>query len=217
MNVALLPAHKPTRLIANLQGDPRVPTNVRTTDATSALTRGIAEYVWSVQQQSQGQYQFVASFDAWAEAEDIREDYPAFVAYTNDNEGNYDPANLSQRVTGVRFADGTYEVGSASLDIMVNCEIWATDPEMRKAMVLQLEEAFNPGEIYGFHLELPHYFNQRASFALLKTTYLGRAPEAMQRFVNARMILAASVPVTRVLGFAELQTVRSILDVSNET
>lgn len=202
MNILELPRHTLTRLITKAD-DVRVPTPFRATDATTALTRGIAEYVsqLSISTLEGRQLQFTKCFDAWAQQED-QATYPSFAAYTNDSDGVYDGANFSPRVGQTRYADGTYEVSSAELAIELKCEIWATDPEERKSLVLMLEEAFQPVEWrYGFVLELPHYFNQRATFGLMKSTYLGGAQEATSGFVNARLFLHASVPVTRVLGF----------------
>lgn len=202
MNVLDLPPHTPTRLIT-LPRDSRVATNSRSTDSTTSLTRGVAEYVSSLSTNVPGgrQLQFIKCFDAWPQPEDLAE-YPSFAAYTNDNDGEYDAANVSPHVGDARYPDGSYEVSSAELNIDLNCEVWATDPEERQALVLMLEEAFAPVEwMYGFRLELPHYFNQRATFAPMKTKYLGGSVEAMQQFVNARIVLRASVPVTRVIGF----------------
>lgn len=202
MNVLELPIHDPTRLIV----DPtlkRVATPYSATDATGALTRGIAEYVASLSLTPNGPPAFVKCFDEWANLEDDAV-YPSFAAYTNDNDAVYEAASMSPNVSMDRYPDGTYEVSSAELAIDVKCEIWANDPEERTLLLRMLEAAFNPVDwMYGFRLELPHYFNQRATFAPDRLTRLGAAQEALQRFVNARMVIHAVVPVTRVLPFAQ--------------
>lgn len=202
MNVLHLPPHAATRLIAK-PGDRRVPTPFRTTDATTALTRGLAEYVAPLVIAVPGgrTLSFASSFDAWAQPED-EADYPSFIAYTNDTDGEYDKARLTPAVTNHRYPDGTYEVVGAELGVDVKCEVWATDPEARAALCLMVEEAFAPVEwMYGFRLELPHYFGQRATFEPGRITYLGDAPDALAGFWKARVIVRASVPVTRLLGY----------------
>lgn len=207
MNVLELPAHEPTRLVTN-PTQRRVPTPYSSTDATGALTRGIAEYAASLSLTPGGPPAFVKCFDEWANLEDDA-CYPSFVAYTNENDGNYEASSFTPNVsTAHRYPDGTYEISSAELAIDVKCEIWANDPNERAQLIAMLEAAFNPVDwMYGFRLELPHYFNQRATFEPSRITRLGGAQEALQRFVNARMIVHANVPVTRVLPFAQARPV----------
>lgn len=203
-----------TRLITNPR-DKRVPTNSRETDATTALTRGVAEYVaqQSIAAAGGRALRFVSSFDTWAQPEDGA-CYPAFVAYTHDVDGGYSDANMSPHTVNHRYPNGTYEVGGSELVIEMKCEVWATDPEERMALVLMLEEAFAPVEwMEGFRLELPHYFNQRASFLPGKVTYLGDAADAMDGYWKARIMLASSVPRTRVLPFAEGKPVLQVQEV----
>lgn len=207
MNVRELPYHEPTRLVTN-PTIIRVPTPYSTVDATGALTRGIAEYVASLSLTPGGPPAFVKCFDEWANLEDDA-DYPSFIAYANDQDGAYEAANFSPNITNSpRYPDGTYEASSAELAIDVKCEVWANDPNERTLLLAMLETAFNPVDwMYGFRLELPHYFNQRATFEPSRLTRLGGAQEALQRFVNARMIVRANVPVTRVLPFAQARPV----------
>lgn len=195
-----------TRLIVS-PTDKRVPTNSRETDATTALSRGVAEYVANQSIVAAGgrALRFATSFDTWAEPAESA-CYPAFIAYTHDADGEYGAANMSPKVSTFRYPDGSYEVSGSSLEIALKCEIWATDPEERMALALMLEEAFAPVEwMEGFRLELPHYFNQRATFLPGKITYLGDAVDVMSGYWKARIIVAASVPRTRVLPFAEGQ------------
>lgn len=209
MNVLELPAHQPTRLIVDAR-DRREPIPTRSTDATTALTRAVAEYAASLGPfvtEDGRTVQFQSSYDAWAQPENLAA-YPAFICYTNDNEGKYDVGNRTPIVSPTRYADGTYEVSSAELELELKCEVWSTDPEERKALVLQLEEAFEPVEwMYGFRLELPHYFNQRATFEPARVTYMGGSGEAIAGFYNARLLVRAAVPKTRVLPFAQVQRI----------
>lgn len=201
MNVYELPQHTPTRVILR-PDDERVPTNFcEGLDAAASLTRGVAEYV--SQLKINGAQAFVKCFDDWATIDDDDGWFPSFIAYTNENDGNYEAANLSPHVGMKRYADGTYEVSSAELAIDVKCEAWANEPYQRSILMKLLEDAFQPVDwMYGFRLELPHYYNQRATFEPLRNVRLGDAQAALQRFVIARFTLRAVVPVTRVLPFA---------------
>lgn len=204
MNVLELPAHDISRLIKD-PTDLRIADAFRCTDATTALTRGIAEYVagMSIVMPSGRQLQFASSYDAWAVPENLA-CYPGFIAYTNDAEGEYDEANNNPQVSNFRYADGSYEVSAVEMTIDIKCEIWANDPEDRQSLMLMLEEGFQPVDwMYGFRLELPHYFHQRATFSPTKNVYMGASQEALAGFYNARMTVRASVPVTRVLSFPQ--------------
>lgn len=204
MNVRDLPEHVTTRLIVSPR-DKRVPTRQRSTDATTALTRGLAEYIASLQPVDfEGRYIPIAKvFDSWAEPED-EADYPSIACYTNGNPGQYEAQSMSPLVNPNRYPDGSYEVSSRTLSVDVKVELWATDPEQRQAIIQALEDAFEPVDwMGGFRLELPHYYGQRATFDGAEVTYMGDTLEANQRFVNAVITMHASVPVTRVLPFAQ--------------
>ncbi len=208
MNVANIPAHQRSRLVM-LPNDLRVPSQQCTTDATSALTRGLAEYMFGLSYVAPGGrfLRFAASFDEWAETEDL-EEFPAFVAYTNGTVGSYAARNLTPTFGSIRYPDGTYEQAASELDISITCEVWANDPEERKNLCKMVEDACSPVDwMSGFRLELPHYFNQRATFDLISMQYLGGEREAKIREVKARFIIGGSVPRTSLQGFPVLRKV----------
>lgn len=214
MNVTNLPEHEKSRLILK-PTDRRVESNFASTDSITALTRGVAEYVMQLEIDAPGgrSIRFSAAFDAWAEPEDTVTEYPRFAAYTNDQEGTYDWASMNRIVSGNRFPDGTWLVTGAEMNVPLYAEIWATDPEERQTLCRMLEQAFNPVDwMQGFRLELPHYYNQRATYELTGITYLGGAQEAQQRFVKARMALKASVPVTQLMPF-KLPKISVLVDI----
>lgn len=201
MNVRDLPAHALSRLITK-PDDKRKATPYATLDATGALTRGIAEYVASLSLDGVVPV-FLKSFDEWADLEDEAV-YPSFIAYCNDSEGTYEGAAMSTRVSGHRYPDGTYEASSAELAIDVKCEAWANDPNQRALLVALLERAFSPVDwMYGFRMELPHYYGQRATYEPQRILRVGGEAEALRRYAIARMTVRATVPVTSVLPFAE--------------
>lgn len=203
MNVRELPAHDLTRLVLD-PNELRQPTQECSTDSTTALTRGLAEYVASLVGPG-GERLFQKCFDAWPRPEDDAS-YPSFVAYTNDNDGDYEAATLAASVSPTRYPNGQYEVSSSALVVDIKCEVHATDPEERQQLCSLLELAFGPVEwMHGFRLALPHYFSQRATYMPSRITYQGAEAEALQSYVNARLIVRGVVPVTRVLPFAQGQ------------
>lgn len=208
MNVMDEQTEPQSRLITR-PNDLRVATPFRSTDATTALTRGLAQYAAGLSIALPGgrSLAFGKSYDAWAEPEDEAEDfYPSFIAYTYGKDGQYEAANLTPTVSKNRYPNGTYEVSGSELAVDIMCDVWATDPEERSGLVLMLEEAFAPVEwMEGFRLELPHYFNQRATFLASTVTYVGDEEDAISRYVKARFIVRGSVPRTRTLGFAQAQ------------
>lgn len=203
-----LTPHDPTRLIID-PNDPAQHTATRLTDAITALTRGVAEYVWE-QNPTVGpggrQVRFVKSFEAFADPNDTVEDasstggYPRFVCWT-EAEGTYDPTGLQRKVVSKdQVAPGKYLVSGDEIDIELYAEAWATDPTERTILTGMLEDLFQPVEwMAGFRLELPHYFNQRATYLPKKVKYFDDDLAATRGHRVSRITLSARVPVCTVV------------------
>jgi len=195
-----------TRLIA--PGDPQpVHTAVRTTDSRTAITRGLAEYVLQVRGESENgrSLSFQKVFENWARPEDQAE-YPSAIAYTT-TMGTYDASRLTSFPSTsqqIPVPDGRYVVTPADYVVPVTLEVWSTDDEERMGLVALLEDAFNPhvGQgRYGFTLELPHYYNVRASFEPTQMGYVDDEASAMSGNRNAIFMLEATMPIVRLVTF----------------
>lgn len=176
----------------------------RETDARTAMTLGLAEYISTLEITGAGGrlFSFNRVYAAWAEPED-EAFYPMACVHT-DSPGEYEASKLVpalQRVVSIntnepKAAIYLIQPTEMSLDMMI--DVWTTDPQMRQNIVAMLEEAMNPVEWrYGVLLELPFYFNERASYEMTSLEYNDSQDEAQQRMRKARMHVRGRVPVTR--------------------
>jgi hypothetical protein len=207
-----------TRLITKAD-DLREFTATQETDARTALTRGLAEYVSGLEWlESGGRYfKFERVFSSWAEPEDEAL-YPSAVVRA-DGQGEYLDSKLTPAVQGNRklaLPDGRYVVSSCEYMLDIVLEARTTDPEARAAITAMLERELSPVDWrYGLLLELPHYFNQRASFEPRGSTYLDAEDKSLQRLRIVTFALRACVPLTRLSTFP-LAKIKTSVEVSPE-
>jgi len=176
------------------------------TDARTAITRGLAEYTSQVRGIAAGgrELLFAAVFDTWADFEDSAE-YPSAVVMVPEDI-TYSDARLTPEVNGQRFPlpDGRSIIVGAELEFDAAVEVWCTDTEERAMLVAALEEAYNPVDwMYGFNLELPHYFGTSARFELKALRYDDSDEDAMKRYRRAVLTLGCGVPVIRLSRFPD--------------
>jgi hypothetical protein len=192
--------------LVTVSSDPTLYTDVQEVDARTALARGLAEYIAQLRVDAPGgrHIQFKRVFPHWAvPEEDAR--YPSAIVYSTAT-GVYEPARLTPSLPDSRNkivgSTNSYLISASSLQLNLTVEIWATDPEERSALVMNLERLLNPVDwMYGFRLELPYYFNQRATFSLLDMSYDDSEENAMRRYRKASFTMASEVPVCNVFKY----------------
>lgn len=190
-----------TRVILT-NDDRSVLTANQETDARTALTRGMSEYLEQLQiDMGEGRkFAFNHVFETWAGSEDDA-DYPSAAVYA-ELPGDYEASHLSTdepspQVAGVAEAQVRL-VSVCELVLDFTIDVWATDSEMRMALVAMLEAALDPTDFrYGLLLELPHYFNQRASYEKLRMAYIDNEDSAQRRIRRAQIAIRGRVPVTQ--------------------
>ena len=176
-------------------------------DATSALCRGLADYMRDTRTVAYGgrdlRWDHVA--ELWAPPETIGTK-PAAAIYPG-APSSYDASKLSPAVVGVT-KDGFSLFVSCELVLdPLNVEVWSTDPEERGALCKMLEDAFSPVEwMYGFRLRLPHYHGAFADFAAKSVYYRDSEEEAMRGHRVAVIPITASVAVMRAQRLPMAQT-----------
>jgi hypothetical protein len=194
-----LPSQGRTTLQTNAR-EPIVLSGRRETNVRDALTRGVAEYIEQLEFEAIGgrKVRFKKTMEQWAEPEELAK-YPACALYTK-GAATYDSSrftpNLGVAVPGFGFV-------SSSCDFVqdIAVELWATDIPERSALVMMLEDAFNPVSwMYGFRLNLPHYYNQRAVFTMKDCAYDDNEENAMRRYRKATFTLGAVVPLTKMVS-----------------
>lgn len=179
------------------------------TDARGALTRGLAEYVAGLSRTMPGgrTVAFRYVLPEWAEPE-TGPDYPS-ASVTSVEEGKYDASSFTPRILlDARLSppDARYLVKASEFMLTMKLDIWCTDPAERMALVAAVEGAMCPTDwMYGARLELPHYFNARATYELLSMSYVDTAEDALRRYRRALVTIAGCVPVMRLVSLPTLK------------
>lgn len=198
---------------------PRVFTSNQECDARTALMRGLAEYIFTNAKAKiigGGEQSFEAYFDTWAEAED-EQVWPAFICYAPNSPGQYQASKLSpfpDKGDRLVAQQDVYLVSPSEFMADVVVDVWCTTPEQRAAFCASLENILNPYPTgtnsknqYGVILQLPHYFNQRASYELLSSKYLDDDASAIKRYRVASFFLSGSLPVSVLRSFKDSRVI----------
>jgi len=193
-----------TRLITDPTDRGAGPTLNRETDARTAITRGLAEYIGQLVVEINGrEVQFKQVFDTFPDVEDDAV-YPAAIVWSEE-EGRYDHSKFTEQLQPENRLpppdDDKFLASAAEYVLDARVEAWATDGRQRAALVAMLEDAFSPVLFTGagVRLELPHYFNQRAEFVLMSGGYVDGDEQASRRFRAASVVVRGRVPVVRVI------------------
>lgn len=175
----------------------------RETDATTALARGLKEYleVLSIDWPETGKLRFTKVFDRYADFEDGLE-FPRAVAYSAEAIGEYN-GQLGQWPEGNLFTGESLPVGGGvileALDELVidlTVELEVSNPEERIGLVAMLEDAFRPYPgASGFMLTLPHYYNTRGRYTAGRIQYLDSPEDPARNYRRARTVIQSRIPV----------------------
>lgn len=197
----LPPALAATELIRS-GDDPLVFTDVRETDARTAITRGLKEYLQTLKITYNGrESRFKKVLESWADPEDNAE-WPSAIAYAPDT-GTYDGDSFSTQVVSIADANGGKVVLRLLCELVqtVTVEVISTDPVERMALAAMLEDAFSPVDFMaGFRLRLPHYFGAFATYLPKSISYQDSSDDAQHRTRRVIVSLEATVAVIRFVG-----------------
>lgn len=214
-HILLQPVQGKTRLVLQ-PDDLQVLTSLRVTDARTALTRGVKEYLEQLSFVGAGgrEIKFKKVLHTWAESE-VPADYPSAVVFAVDV-GTYDYDRLTPRTFDLPDGYGIRQVAEFTIPVMV--EMWSTDPIERMNIVSMLEDAFEPVDwMTGFRLELPHYHGARATFEKTALAYLDVAEDNQRRWRKAVISLTANV--TQYVGLGSViprLRVRTVVEAVDE-
>ena len=190
-----------TRLVTS-PDDRQVLTNRRETDCRTAVTRGLAEYLSSLNVDAPGgrRLLFRRVVETWATPE-VSAEYPAACVYSVEA-GRYDASKLTPSVK--KLVSGFALRASSELELPVVVDAWTTDPAERVAISGMLEDAFDPVDwMTGFRLELPHYHGARATFEAMTSRYVDEVDQAQRRLRLLSVSLTATVPKLASVGPAK--------------
>lgn len=196
--------------------DPQKLTFVRTTDLRTALARGLKEYLekLSVVWEGGRLLAFKRALITWSDPEDPAK-YPSLVL-VGQQDMVYEAAMLTP--TLIQSDDGTKrylrQVAEGHQEFQLI--IWTTDATARMALTAAVEDAFEPTDFMsGLRLELPYYFNVRATYEKLSLFYDDTGGDVQRRWRRAVLRLNANAPQMRPVGDLQPMRIRTELDVSD--
>lgn len=203
-----------TRWISD-PSDQEALTDVSDTDAKSALSRGLAEYLTEHVQISPdrglAQTTLKKVVDMYAEPEVLSEYPSATVTFSGSGESD----SSSMQALPVN-RDGTkclLVTASFTQDLVV--EVWCANPLERSLFGNAVEEALDPVDwMCGLRLELTHYHNARATYMLKSVDYDDSDQQNMRRYRIARFTVTATVPRLRLVSYPLLDP-RTVQVVTN--
>lgn len=201
--VLVPPAPGPTRLVRTPEQPKLRRTANRECDAVTALKRGLREYLEQVHLDVYGvRVRFERVLEVWAESDEVAV-YPAAVVQARD-EATYDSSSFTPQMDVVPLdgpvVDGvrTYLVKYSELTVPLCIEIHTSSPEERSQIGMLLEDALNPVDwMYGFKLDLPHYFGQRVVYEPVTAQQLDSEENARRRWRPGTVFLTGQISVVR--------------------
>ena len=180
-------------------------TGRRDTDATTAILRGLAEYLGQLEGEGEGGrvVRFEQTFAGYPQAESLAA-YPSLVVLPS-GRGEYESGKLTptpSRADRLAKPDGRFIISPYDLALPVNVVVYAQDEAERSNAVALIEDAFAPVSWRGgFRLELPFYHGARAAYEILGVTY--DDSQAAQRIRLATIAAKGRVPVVLLREYAE--------------
>lgn len=201
-----------TRLVSRRRSPAPVLTGNRECDAVTALKRGLREYLEQVSLDFAGvRVRFERVLEQWAETEEVMR-LPAAVIQARD-EATYESTGFTPSVVEVALPGlaSQYLVKYSEVIAPLVIEIHTSSPEERSQVSMLLEDALNPVEfMYGFQLDLPHYFNQRAVYEPVKTQQLDSEDAARRRWRPGSVFLTGQLSLYRVRSLPTLRPQLSV-------
>ncbi len=174
------------------------------TDAHTALTRGLAEYMRQLEAIADGgkDVRFKIVTPDFPDAEG-GEDYPS-AAVWSPSTGLYDATGFAPGKPCIIKDDGGTLIGlqkSSELMLDLFVDVVCSDKEERTAVMLMLENGFNPVSfMYGFRLVLPHYFGVHATYELTGNQYRDDDASSIQNRRRVRLTVRANTPVISIVS-----------------
>jgi hypothetical protein len=192
---------QPVILLTSARQKPPPLTANQQTDAHTALTRGLAQYLRTLSTVFAGgrDIRLVQVGETWAEPE-AEAVYPSACVF-GPEPGHYDASRFSpEAVTtqAIPLPDGRYIIKPTEFIQDLVIEVWCTDNKQRMAVCAMIENGLNATNfMYGIKLVLPHYFNTIGVYSMKDMVYIDSPEAAKERIRIARFIVGAAVPVIR--------------------
>lgn len=178
--------------------DAQTLTSASEADATTALVRGLADYLETLGKTAAGgrvvSLRKVVPYHAEPEEDGVLPSAcvrPAGV-------GKYAETDLSNRIVADLGQDLRL-LKSSELEVDIEVILYATDPVELGSVVGIVEDGMSPVDwLAGARLRLPRYYGVHAEYTLSSVQY-ERGALAVRRWRTASVVVSASVPVVRVI------------------
>jgi hypothetical protein len=185
----------------------------RSTDARTALKRGLANYLMSlpsfIHPTHQRKVKLRKIYDVWPDQEE-KTAYPSAAVHSKIAH-EYEGSSFTPTTDpGCKIDATTNLVKYSEVAVELTIDILTTDPEERICFGMQMEDALNPVDwMYGFQLELPHYHNLRGVYQLMNGNYPDDEPSVFSRNRHLTYTLSGQLSVVRCQKFTPLTEVRA--------
>lgn len=170
------------------------------TDCRSSMALALRDYFLGLHTNIKGRrLGFKQGYEHWADPEDESE-FPSFCVYT-EVEGLYDNSNFTPR--GWKRIEGTDESwGLVCTDFSQQymIDVWCSGIEERIAITKMMEDAFFPVDwMFGFRLEMPYFYNNRATFEPMGVNYIDNEGGAKTRIRKVQFRIMGLTTMIKVL------------------
>ncbi len=185
------------------QGDKQYTTANRQYSATKSLIVAIGEYLRELQFPISGgnHVKFAAVAIMKAEPE-TNAKYPSAAVFPESSVeyGQTDAAIQYTYDNSTGQLDGGSLIGVSEVKQSISVHVWTQEEPQRDNILAGLEDAFNPSpDMPGLILEMPHYFNLRASFSLDRVTYEDSPDDNAYRYRKLLLSVTAMGPMARMV------------------
>lgn len=198
--------------------DLEVPTAVCEVDMRTALARGFADYLRPLRllaDEGRRDVQLAQVVEARAEYETLA-NYPAAAVYVQgqlsmaDGADSLTPSNAET----YRVGEGTLQINGEATGTLV-AEVWCGNPAERMLFAMAIENAAHPNDWRsGLLMELPYYFNQRASYLIQGIDYQDSDADVQRGYWKLVVTFQAALPYASYREFPNLDPRANIAGVT---
>jgi len=190
------------------RGDKQRTTANRQHSASKALVVALGEYLRELEFPISGgnHVKFAAVAIMKAEPETLAK-YPSAAVFP-ESSVEYGQADAAIQYTydnSTGQLDGGSLIGVSEIKQTISVHVWTQEEPQRDNILMGLEDAFNPSpDVPGLILEMPHYFNLRASFSLDRVTYEDTPDDNTFRYRKLILSVTAMGPMARIVELPRL-------------
>lgn len=193
--LATRPDRVEARLITNVS-DQQVMSMFSESDVKTAIARGLRDYITELDIHWPGgrHFRFIDVMVSTADTE-VFAKFPSASVF-GETEGEFEDMQCAPAIVQVDDPrDRRYVRVLSNYTMPIEVTVWATDKNERTALCAMLDNAFDPVDwMSGFRLELPFYFNARATYLCERSEYMEDEDDTQKRRRKAKYYLTGTCP-----------------------